>query len=220
MSSRRGFLLSGRDLANRAIRAQRDTIRNQENEIARLKYIVEAMDNDIDELYAELELAYECESSDGCESSDECESSDATVYTSEDYLWACPDYEEDPKAWQHWKDTHAWLEDLDEDERDWRCAEGTIKALNKKLTRAVSEVMDSKRSSAQEVFLRTEAERKMTIMEKRLERLRRRVEQQPEDEHGDGLIGLAVFESWWHPVISEAPVRESFFMILDSSEMR
>ncbi|KFY37569.1 hypothetical protein V495_07103 [Pseudogymnoascus sp. VKM F-4514 (FW-929)] len=176
--------LSGRDLANRAIRAQRNTIRDQGNQIAKMQYLMDLMCEDIDELIEELHMQ------------DNCEVSDPTVYTDKDYLWECPDYEEDPRAWQRWKDMHPWLEDLDEDERAWRCAEGTIKALNRKLTMAAEVILDLRIQAARVDFRKMDSERQVTVLKKKLERLRRRFEQQSGDEHGDGLIGLAALESW------------------------
>lgn len=125
-----------------------------------------------------------------------CESSNPKVYTSKDYLWECPDYKDDPGAWQRWKKMHPWLDDLDEDERAWRCAEGTIKAPNRKLTKAAKEVMDFKIKAVREAFWRIDAEGEATVLRKKLERLRRKVGQESEDKHTDGLIGLASLESW------------------------
>ena len=90
---------------------------------------------------------------------------------------------------------HPWLNDLDGDGRAWRCVEGTIKALNRKLTRAAREMMNFRIKAARAEFRRIDAEGKVTVLKKRLGRLRRRVEQQSRDDHGDGLIGLAAFES-------------------------
>lgn len=179
MSSASEFLvLSGRDLANRTIRAQRDTIRDQGSQLAKMQYLMDLM---VEELLVEQHMRAKCEAS------------DVKVYTSKDYLWECPDYEDDPRAWQRWKVLHPWLNDLDEDERAWRCAEGTIKALNRKLTRAAKEVMDLRIKAARAAFRRIDSEGEVAVLKKRLERLRRRVEKQSGDEHGDGLIGLAVF---------------------------
>ncbi|KFY81403.1 hypothetical protein V500_11440 [Pseudogymnoascus sp. VKM F-4518 (FW-2643)] len=183
MPSTTEFLLSGRDLANRTIRAQRDTIRDQSNQITKMQYLMDLMVEDIEELLVEQHVRAKCETS------------NATVYTSNEYLWECPDYEDDPRAWQRWKNIHPWLDDVDEDERAWRCAEGTIKALNRKLTRAAKEVMDFRIKAARAEFRRIDAEGQVAVLKKRLERFRRRVEQQSRDDYGDGLIGLAAFES-------------------------
>ncbi|OBT77702.1 hypothetical protein VF21_03743 [Pseudogymnoascus sp. 05NY08] len=184
MPSTTEFLLSGRDLANRTIREQRATIRDQGSQLAKMQYLMDLMVEDIEELLVEQNMHTKCEAS------------DTKAYTSKDYLWECPDYEEDPREWQRWKDMHPWLDDLHEDEQAWRCAEGTIKALNRKLTRAAKEVMDLRIKAARSALRRIRAEGQVTVLKKRLERLRRRVEQQSGDEHGDDLIGLAEFENW------------------------
>lgn len=88
------------------------------------------------------------------------------------------------------------MEGLDEGERAWRCAEGTIKALNRKLTRAAKGVMDLKLKGVREAFRRIDAEGEAIALGKKLERLRRRLEQESADECTDGLIGLASLESW------------------------
>lgn len=75
MPSTTEFLLSGRDLANRAIRGQRDTIRDQSNQIAKMQYLMDLMVEDIEELLVEQHVRAKCETS------------NATVYTSNDYLW-------------------------------------------------------------------------------------------------------------------------------------
>ncbi|OBT65384.1 hypothetical protein VE03_06078 [Pseudogymnoascus sp. 23342-1-I1] len=176
--------LSGRDHANRTIRAQRNTIRDQGSQIAKIQFLMDLMIEDIDELLVEQHVCAKCDAS------------KTKAYSSKDYLWECPDYEDGPQAWQRWKNMHPWLEDLEEDERAWRCAEGTIKALNRKLTRAARKVMDFRIKAAKEAVRRTDAERHVTMLKKKLERLRRKVEQQSGDEHGDDLIGLAAFENW------------------------
>lgn len=159
-------------------------IRDQGCQLAKMQYLMDLMVEDIEELLVEQHMHAKCEAS------------NVTVYTSKDYLWECPDYEDDPRAWQRWKGMHPWLNDLDEDERAWRCAEGTIKALNRKLTRAAKEVMNLKIKAARAAFPRIDAEGEVAVLKKRLERLRRRVEQQSTDEHADGRIGLVAFENW------------------------
>lgn len=184
MPSAAQFLLSGRDLANRTIREQRDTIRDQGSQLAKMQYLMDLMVEDIEELLVEQQMR------------PPCDSFDIKVYTSKDYLWECPDYEDDPRSWQRWKDLHPWLDDLDMDERAWRCAEGTIKALHGKLTRAAKEVLNCKIDAVKEAFRRIDAEGEVAVLKKKLERLHRRAEQQHGDEHANGLIGLAAFENW------------------------
>lgn len=81
-------LLSGRDHANRTIRAQRNTIRDQGSQIAKMQYLMNLMVEDIDELLVEQHVCAKCDAS------------NSKVYTSKDYLWEFPDYEDDPRAWQ------------------------------------------------------------------------------------------------------------------------
>ncbi|KFY21580.1 hypothetical protein V493_07290 [Pseudogymnoascus sp. VKM F-4281 (FW-2241)] len=73
MSSTTEFLLSGRDLANRTIRAQRNTIRDQSSQIVKMQYLMDLMVEDIEELLVEKHMHAKSEASNA-------------AYTSKDYL--------------------------------------------------------------------------------------------------------------------------------------
>lgn len=89
---------------------------------------------------------------------------------------------------------HPWLSDLDEDEREGRHAEGTIKSLKKKLTKSTKDTkaweIEAKKAAGQ----KTKAEKRVAVLEAEME-LWRTMGCLP-DGHEDDLFGLAVFESW------------------------
>ena len=69
-------------------------MRDQGSQIAKMQYLMDLMVEDIEELLVERQTR------------ESYEGSNPKVYTSKDYLWECPDYEDDPRAWQRWKNMH------------------------------------------------------------------------------------------------------------------